>query len=289
MKAREYVFDEYADSILYKDLATIEKDPHNKEQLIKLSEQEYGHYIFWKQFTPGYEPVVGPWFLFQFRLMRKIFGLTFTIKFLERHEHVVVEEYKEVLKELVGERKVELEKILRDEQEHESFFIGQIQETVVKYIGFISLGLADAIVEVTGVHAGLLGVTNSTLYAGVSGLIVGFSAAISMGSAAYIQCKQDPNRSPIVSAVMTGVSYIISVALLAVPYFLTKGMGLAFGLSIIMGIVLIGTLTFYSTVVFDRKFWRDFLETVGLMLATAAVTFLLGTFLGNVFGMHQGM
>ena len=149
--------------------------------------------------------------------------------------------------------------------------------------------MADAIVEITGVHAGFLGVTNSTLFAGVSGLIVGFSAAISMGSAAYIQSKQDPHRSPWVSAVTTGVSYILSVVLLAVPYFLTKNMSLAFILSIVVGMALIAMLTFYSMVVFDRKFWREFLGTVGLILGPAALTFLLGTALGNAFGMHQGM
>ena len=58
-----------------------------------------------------------------------------------------------------------------------------IQEAMIKYIGFIAMGLADAIVEITGVHAGFLGVTNSTLFAGISGIVVGFSTAISMGSA----------------------------------------------------------------------------------------------------------
>ena len=289
MKAQQYIFDEYADHLLYRDLASREKDPHNREILIKLADQEYGHYLFWKKFLPSYEPVVSAFFLSRFCLMRRLFGLTFTIKFLERHEHVVIEEYKKVAAELLGEDKLELEKIINDEKEHENFFIGQIQETIIKYIGFIALGLADAIVEITGVHAGFLGVTSSTLFAGISGLIVGFSAAISMGSAAYLQAKQDPHRSPWVSAVTTGISYILSVIMLAIPYFLTKNMGSAFLFSIFVGMFLIALLTFYSAVVFDRRFLRDFLETVGLMLATAAATFLLGTFLGKAFGIRPAV
>jgi len=287
MKTQEYMFDEYADHLLYERLAAEEKNSGNKEILTKLSRQEYEHYIFWKKFMPDYQPVVSPFFLFRFCLMRRLFGLTFTIKFLERHEHVVIEEYKKVAAELTGENKAQLEKIINDEKEHENFFIRQIQETVIKYIGFIALGLADAIVEITGVHAGFLGVTSSTLFAGISGLIVGFSAAISMGSAAYLQAKQDPHRSPWVSAIITGISYILSVIMLAIPYFLTQSMGYAFFFSILVGITLIALLTFYSAVVFDRRFLREFLETVSLMLLTALATFFLGTFLGKVFGIQQ--
>ncbi|MBI5415851.1 MAG: rubrerythrin family protein [Candidatus Omnitrophica bacterium] len=289
MKTRQYVIDEYADHQLYKELAAREKDAGNTQALLKLAEQEHEHYLFWKKFLPGYQPVLSPFFLAGFRLMRRLCGLTFTVKFLERREHKTVEEYKRVAAEFAGEDKARLEKIISDENEHENFFIGQIQETVIKYIGFIALGLADAIVEVTGVHAGFLGVTSSTLFAGISGVIVGFSAAISMGSAAYLQAKHDPHRSAWTSAVITGVSYIFSVVMLAVPYFLTRNMSQAFMLSTLVGMLLIALLTFYSAVVFDRRFWREFLETVGLMLATAAVTFVLGVFIGKTFGIQQMM
>lgn len=287
MNARQYIIDEYADHQLYKDLAAREKDAGNKQALLKLAEQEYEHCIFWKKFLPGYQPVLNPFFLAGFRLMRRLCGLTFTVKFLERREHKTAEEYKRVAAELSVEDKARLEKIIDDENEHEGFFIGQIQETVIKYMGFIALGLADAIVEVTGVHAGFLGVTNSTLFAGISGLIVGVSAAISMGSAAYLQAKQDPHRSAWTSAVTTGISYILSVIMLAIPYFLTHNMSYAFMFSVLVGMALIAFLTFYSAVVFDRRFLREFLETVGLMLATAAITFVLGVFLGKAFGIQQ--
>lgn len=137
-------------------------------------------------------------------------------------------------------------------------------------------------------HAGFLGVTSSTLFAGISGFIVGFSAAIAMGSAAYLQAKQDPHRSAWMSAIITGISYILSVVALAIPYFLTQNMSHAFTYSILVGMMLIALLTFYSAVVFDRRFLREFTETVLLMLVTAAATFLLGKFLGRVFGIHLG-
>lgn len=287
MDVRDFAYDEYADSVLYRDLAMYEKDPANRQILLKLSEQEYRHFEFWRKFAPEYKPEVAQRFLLSFRFMRWILGLTFTIKFLELHEHRVIEEYKKAAVKMSGADLAELERIIEEEREHENYFIGQLRESVITYLGFIALGLADAIVEITGVHAGFLGVTNSTLFAGVSGVIVGFSAAISMGSAAYLQAKQDPNRSPFVSAVMTGVSYIVSVLALAVPYFFTANMGLAFSISVAVGIALVAALTFYSAVVFDRKFLREFLETVALMLGTAAASFVLGATLGGLFDIQD--
>ncbi len=284
MKPRSYAYDEFADHLLYEELARREGNPDNKETLLRLSRQELAHFNFWKKFAPEYTPRVNPFLLQLFLMMRRILGLTFTIKFLERHEHAVVQEYKKALNELSGVDRKTLEELIRDEEEHENFFIGQLKETIIQYIGSIALGLADAIVEITGVHAGFLGVTGSTLVAGISGIIVGFSAAISMGSAAYIQAKQDPSRSALASGLATGVSYIVSVILLALPYFLTGNMAYAFFISILVGVLLIASLTFYSTVVFDRHFLREFLEAVGLMMITAVATFFLGELLGRVFG-----
>jgi len=286
MKPRAYAYDEYADHLIYLKLARREKNPHNREMLERLSAQELGHYKFWARFEPNYAPKVNPLFLALFFAMRYVLGLTFTIKFLERHEFRVLEEYKKALSQIPEEHRQELATLIKDEEEHENFFISQLKEKVIQYIGSIALGLADAIVEITGVHAGFLGVTGSTLVAGISGLIVGFAAAISMGSAAYIQAKQEIERSAIASAIATGISYIVSVVMLALPYFLTRHMATAFLVSVVVGVLMIALLTFYSAVVFDRRFWREFIEATGLMLGTAVATFFVGKFLGRIFGIE---
>ncbi len=159
----------------------------------------------------------------------------------------------------------------------------------MKYLGFIVLGLADAIIEITGVHAGFLGVTSSTTMAGVAGLIVGFAAAISMATAAYLQAKQSTERSPMTSALITGLSYILAVVLLALPYFLTGNMLLAFIVSLAMAMLLTAYFTFYSAVLFDRHFGKEFLESAVLTLGTAVATYLFGEFLGKMFGIHPYM
>ena len=185
-----------------------------------------------------------------------------------------------------AEHKARFAEIIEDEKSHERALIAQLKEARVNYMGFIVCSVSRTrIVGDDGVHAGFLGVTGSTLIAGVSGIIVGFAAAISMGSAAYLQAKQDTEKSAVVSAFATGFAYFFSVILLALPYFLIRTMITAFSISTGVGIILIAGFTFYGAVVFDRKFWREFAEAAGLMLATAFATFIWGTIIGKIFNL----
>ncbi len=281
-----YCEDEYTDHLVYKKLAAREKISERKEILQQLSQQEEEHYQFWKDVLNGYVPRSRRFFLNFVVLLRYFFGLTFAVKFLERHEKQVIEEYRRIQPQFDGEVGARLERMIADEEKHEDFFIGQINEGVVKYLGFIVLGLADAIIEITGVHAGFLGVTSSTTMAGVAGLIVGFAAAISMGTAAYLQAKQSTERNPLTSALITGFSYILAVVALALPYFLTHHMLAAFIISLVMAMLLTAYFTFYSAVLFERHFGKEFLESSLLTLGTAVATYLFGEFLGRIFGIH---
>jgi VIT1/CCC1 family predicted Fe2+/Mn2+ transporter len=281
---------ELTEYLIYRKLARREKNPANRALLEKLSTQEKSHYEFWKSLLEesGRDtaaPVIQPrkLGLYGIPLLRTIFGVTFTTKFLETHEKKAIATYEMMLPKIAHPHRTRLQEIIADEKVHEESLIGGLREKRVAYIGFIALGLADAIVEITGVHAGFLGVTGSTLIAGVSGIIVGFAAAISMASASYIQAKQDTEKSAIISAFATGLSYLGSVILLALPYFLIRTMTIAFIASTSIGLILLAMFTFYGAVIFDRKFSREFAESASLMLGTALATFLLGDVIGAIF------
>ncbi|HVO28766.1 MAG TPA: VIT1/CCC1 family protein [Candidatus Paceibacterota bacterium] len=274
---------ELTEHLVYHQLALREKNPENRALLEHLSAQEKSHYEFWKKLAGGGE--VRPYAASRYGvpLLRTVFGVTFITKFLESHEEDSVATYERMLGEIPEEHRPRLREIIEDERNHERSLISGLAEKRVAYVGFIALGLADAIVEITGVHAGFLGVTGSTLIAGISGVIVGFAAAISMGSAAYLQAKQDAGRSAITSAFVTGISYLCSVVVLALPYFLIRTMLTAFAVSTSAGLVLLATFTFYGAVLFDRKFPHEFAESASLMLGTALATFLLGNVIGGIF------
>jgi VIT1/CCC1 family predicted Fe2+/Mn2+ transporter len=282
---------ELTEHIVYHKLALMEKEPANRSALERLSAQEKMHYEFWQSLLPDAEAkkIRARWYtVWGISFLRIVFGVTFITKFLETHETGAVQKYQATMGSIPESHRVRFAQIIEDEKSHEKALIAQLKEKRVSYIGFIVLGLADAIVEITGVHAGFLGVTGSTLIAGVAGIIVGFSAAISMGSAGYLQAKQEPDKSAILSGFLTWASYFCSVVLLALPYFLIRVMIPAFIVSTSVGIVLVASFTFYGAIVFDRKFWREFFETVGLMLGTALATFLLGIIVGSVFHINTG-
>lgn len=277
---------ELTEHVVYHKLAQMERDPGNRAALERLSMQEKAHYEFWISLLPetNARRIRARWYtVFGLSFLRIAFGVTFMTKFLESHETDAVQKYQNILGAIPESHRTRFLGIIEDEKSHERALIAQLKEKRVSYMGFIVLGLADAIVEITGVHAGFLGVTGSTLIAGVAGVIVGFSAAISMGSASYLQAKQDTEKSALLSGFLTWISYFCSVVLLALPYFLIRVMLPAFVTSTSVGILLVAGFTFYGAVVFDRKFWREFCETVGLMLATALATFLLGAIVGAVF------
>jgi len=286
---RLYSKEEYMDHSVYHELAKREKDRDKQRILRDLSATEFEHFKFWRDRAEGYNPGINRLLLGAVIVLRRLFGLTFTLKLLERNEHRTISGYKSYAQILKGADRSALESIIRDEEEHERYFISQINEGVVKYMSFIVLGLADAIVEITGVHAGFLGVTSSTLIAGIAGLVVGFAAAISMASAAYLQAKHELARSPSVSAISTGAAYIGAVAFLALPYFLTHDMSRAFGASVALALALTGCFTFYGAVLTERSFGREYAISVALTLGTALGAFLFGEFLGSIFGVRQAV
>src|SRR5207245_10220318 len=98
-----------------------------------------------------------------------------------------------------------------------------------------------------------------------------------MASVAYAQAKQGFEGSAKWSANYTGVSYMITAVLLALPYFLTANMAGALGTSLVIGVVLVAAMTFYGTVISGVLFMRQFADLAGILLAASRCLFLLGT------------
>ena len=288
LKAQATVFcnDEYFDSVVYGALADIEQHDQRKKLLRTLADTERDHAVFWKEISGENARPPGVWKIRLLTLMRRIAGLTFTMKFLELHEGEVVAAYQRWLPMMNAERRNRLGVILKDEEEHERYFMSQVDEAIVRYIGFVALGLSDAIIEITGVHAGFLGVMGSTLVAGIAGLVVGFAACISMGVAAYLKAKSETRKSPLKSALITSASYLAAVILLATPYFLTHSMAVAFGVSTLFAVAMSMGFTFYVSVVNETKLGRELIENTSLLLGTAVATYFFGELIGSIFGVR---
>jgi len=280
--------DEYTDGRVYQTLSRHEKNQSFKKALEDLARGEQSHYEFWKAYTHDTAVKVNRLKVYFTLLLRLTLGLTFTMKFLERHEDALHERYRQMVKNIPPADKARFEAMMEEEEHQESYLMGEIHEGRVKYMSFIVLGLADAVVEISGIHAGSLGIYAKTELAGLAGVVAGMAASIAMASAAYAQAKQGFEGSAKWSAIYTGVSYMFTAIFLALPYFLTRSMTTALGISLVVGVTLVAAMTYYDTVISARKFKRQFGEIAGIILAASFALYIAGTLIRQLLGIPIG-
>ena len=289
--AKDGVRDEYGDYTIYRYLAKSHKGEHKRDHrrklgdvFEKLSETEHKHYEFWRKYSPNTEAKVSKLKIYGIIIIEAILGATFAIKFLERHEESSLKQYRTIRQYIPQEDKPEFDEMVKEEQESEVDLAAQVQGSFIKYMSFIVLGLADAIVEVSGIHAGSLGVYSSTELTGLAGIIAGAAASMAMASAAYAQAKQGFQGSARVSAIATGVSYFVNAVFLATPYFLTKNAIEAMASSLIVATFVLMCTSYYNSIISGAHFVRDFLELAGIMYGATVALYIFGEAMKAYFG-----
>lgn len=275
---------EYLDMVTYRELARIESVPQFKRILETLMAHEVEDYQFWRELSSVKEVRVGPLTLVALKLMRKILGLTFTAKFLERHERDAVARYTAFAQQAPPELQARLQEIIDHETHHEQELIGQIQEERVQFLGSIVLGVNDGLIELTGALVGFAFALRQATHAGLFGAVTGIAASLSMASSAYLQARHEEGKNPRKAGLYTGVAYLLVVALLVLPYFLLSNIYLAIGVMFGLSLLLILGLSFYASVLFERNFRRQVGEMLILSLGVAGISFLLGSFVRSLIG-----
>lgn len=263
---------------IYQALALKVKDSNTAELLKSIATDEKKHYLILKKYsTIEVSPTKVKILLYT--LIAKTLGLTFSLKLLERGETKATMAYNALVAHLP-----ELKKVLEDEENHEQELISLINEERLNYMGSIVLGLNDALVELTGALAGYtFAIQNSRIIA-LIGLITGVSASFSMAASEYLSKKQEKEENALKSSIYTGIAYIITVALLILPFLLLPNHFLNLGLSVLMAILIILGFNYYISVAKDLPFRQRFLEMAGISLGVTAISFGIGwavrTFLG---------
>ena len=256
---------------IYSKLAATTTDPHNREVLTRIAGEELTHYGIWKRYT---RRDVAPdtlriWFYY---IVARLLGLTFAIKLLEG-----VEKRAQSADQTIPFTIPEIAGILKNEEVHERELIALIDEERLKYVGSVVLGLNDALVEFTGTLAGLTFAIKNTQIIAVVGLVMGVAASLSMGASEYLSQRSDGGPTdPIKASVYTGITYIITVALLILPFLLISSPFIALMFTLFAAITVIFVFTFYVSVAKDLPFYRRFAEMAAISLGIAAISFLIG-------------
>ncbi|MEM2923643.1 MAG: VIT1/CCC1 family protein [Candidatus Nitrosocaldus sp.] len=280
--------DEYADYYIYSTLASSSVTPKAlKDRLALMAEQEYRHYQFWSRYANGLTVREPRTKALMMKFLALIMGITFVVRMLERHESSVIEGYRGLLHIMKDENdRRMLEGIIDEEEKHESSLVENISEGRVRYLGFTVLGLSDALIEIAGIHAGTLGVYTDTFKAGLAGLIAGVAASIAMASAAYNQAKQTEGVKASSAATYTGLAYVVTALLLALPYFLVHDILEALLISLMISVAILAYIALYSHVLFNRNFFRELGETTGIIFGATLALYAFGELIRIYFNLQ---
>ncbi len=282
--AKKEARDEITDYTIYKLLSKNSRDTEQRTVFKKISEMEMKHYKFWMDYCDGSKIEANHAKVWYMLLIRHLMGASFTIKYLEGSESATIKKYEKLRSIIPKNKRKVFESIINDEIYHEAAFANQIQTSYTKYVSFIVLGLADALVEIAGIHAGSLGIYDSTFLTGLAGVIAGAAASISMASAAYAQAKQGFGGSARMAASYTGVSYFLSAVILAFPYFIIPIATIAMVSSLILGMLMIFFTSWYNSIMSGGSLKKDFFELAGVMIGATIVLFILGFVIRSAFG-----
>ena len=271
---------EITEAYVYRAIAKRCKDKENRRVLEELANEEEAHYHIWRSYSGmDMQPEMA-------KVRRRsttaaLFGFTFVIKLMEKGEVGAQDVYEKLSSEVP-----EAEQIQQQEEAHENRLIGMLDEERLQYVGSMVLGLNDALVELTGTLAGLtLAMANTRLIA-LSGLITGISATLSMASSEFLSAKSEGRSDALKSCGYTGVAYLVTVALLILPYLLFDSQHYLYALFTMLGIVLfiIVVFNYYISVAKDLSFKKRFGEMAGISLGVAALSFVVGLLVKGVLG-----
>ena len=274
--------DEEQGSILYAFMAKTEKNEENKKLLEQMSKDEANHAAVWKKYTnkdlkPSKLSII--WF----KILTVVMGFTFVVKTMQKKESFAQEGYEKMKEELP-----EAARILEDERRHEKELYNMLDEERLHYIGAMVLGLNDALVELTGAIAGVTFALANTRLVALTGIITGVSATFSMAASNYLAERADNNPKALKSSIYTGMAYLVTVALLVLPYLLfpVHMYVAAFAVMIATVIFIIMFFNYYISVAKAEPFFKNFATMAAISLSVAVVSYIIGLLAKNLLGIE---
>jgi len=277
--------DEINGTIIYAFMSKREmkKHPENAKILAQMSADEYKHYLMWKKIT-GKDLKAKVFFQ---KILVIILGFTFVVKSMQKGEKLGQASY-EKLKEEVPDAAI----MLDDERRHEKELYGMLDEERLHYVGAMVLGLNDALVELTGAITGVTFSMMNCRYIALTGIVTGIAATLSMMASNYLAESAEGHKDAFKSSVYTGAAYLVTVAILVLPYIIfinytgPNGYLFAFIIMIVEVILEIGFFNFYIAVAQEKSFFKHFIVMVAISMGVAAVSYGIGLLAKYTLGIN---
>lgn len=145
-----------------------------------------------------------------------------------------------------------------------------------QYAGAMVLGMHDALVEITGIIAGLAFAVDSRRVIVMTACIAAVAASLSMAAANYMAERTQNNPNAFICALYTGTMYIITSAAIILPFCIIKNHGIAIAAmaTIAIGIIFIFNLFIGRTG--QRSFGERFFEMLLVCAGVSVASFIIG-------------
>lgn len=264
---------------LYKMVASKQKKEEHASVLNSIAEQEKLHLEKFNK-ELGTTITVEDYNKRKYRKYKRIFkllGSIFTLRLFERREEKGRKKYAKhieaypLLKEIVNQEKThknQLSDILKDEK--------------LLYASSIVLGMNDALVEMSGAIAGYTFALADTKQIGIIAAITGVAAALSMASSEFLSAREAEHPHPVRSSLYTGLTYLVVVTLMILPYVIFSNKFVALGVMLGTVVTIIFVFNLYTSIAKKQSLWKNFGIMVVIALGVSLVSFLIGLLINQV-------
>ena len=219
-------------------------------------------------------------------LSRKIFGIAFTMKLMEYNKMITNKKLNTSMKQFsfsIKEKELLRKMVMGERTEDILSNMLLSLNHVLANIRDVVFGMNDGLVEVLAATVGFSAALRSPILVLIAGVLVAISGALSMSSGAYLSTKYERDigatkvkRSPPLSALWTGISYLFGAFFPILPFAL--GISGAYGIvySILSTMLVLAIASSVIAILSNQSVAKRVIESIILSLGAASITILLG-------------
>ncbi|MBD5391518.1 hypothetical protein HDR66_01785 [bacterium] len=158
-------------------------------------------------------------------------------------------------------------------------------KTKFPYAGAIVLGMHDALVEISGIIAGLTFAITDQRIIIMTAVIAAISASMSMAAANYQANRADKNPHAGRCAIYTGIAYIATCVILIIPFAIIENRFIALGM---MGMNAALVIFGFNCMVpdDDRPLLKRFAQMFSICAIVAITSFAIGIIAKHFLGVN---
>lgn len=269
---------------VYVALAEGESNPEFKDILSSLAEAAKEQFAFWSIKSGLREDEIQPSRIriSFYTLLRRLLGLTLTVRYIQGIKSERTAMYKTYCATCST---TEDYRVIEAMAERMESIADDIEEERIAFFSNIILGFNDALIELTGALVGFAFALKDPKLITIGGFITGVSASMSMAASAFLQARHETGKNPVKAALFTGGAYFVIAIILITPFLILTTIPAALGLMFVFILCMISIVSFYSAILLQKRYVRQFGEMLILSLGVAGIAFIIGqsiaVFIGN--------